>query len=397
LTQPKADKGPSSRQTPFVRIAVFLPLALLAVLSFPFIVSDLDLTLHKPFYDAATNSWPSGEAPIWRFFYTVGPIPAILLGVASIFTLLLGIGNPKLAKYRRVSAYFFFVLLIGSGLITNAILKDQWGRPRPKQITAFDGTEKFERLLHYEPESTGKSFPCGHATVGFFFLAFVPILTGRRRWWLLIFSLLFGTLIGIARITQGGHFTSDVIWAAAVMWFTSLAFYKLFKLDQSLWWHPRPGAKATPRWVPWVSAPLVILLVGLAGTIWPYDKELRATPQNLPEELTLETLLLDFNGEDIIEIVPGEAFTITCFTDGHRAPKSRLRPSSTFTQNPPTVTVDFKRQGFFTELNVRTVVTVPPEMQLTVEGTDELTRIIIPQEGLTPTLELSPQTKILRR
>ena len=206
------------------RITVFLPLALLAVLSIPFVVSDLDLTIHRPFYDVATHSWPIGEAPIWRFFYTIGPLPAIILGIVSVFTLLLGLGNPSLAKYRKISAYFFFVLLVGSGLITNALLKDQWGRPRPKQITAFDGTEKFERLLHYEPESTGKSFPCGHATVGYFFFVFVPLLTGRRRWLAFLATLLFGTLIGIARIAQGGHFTSDVIWAAAVMWFTSIGF-----------------------------------------------------------------------------------------------------------------------------------------------------------------------------
>lgn len=377
-----------------MRAAVLLPLALLAVLSLPFVVSDLDLTLHTPFYDAATQSWPTGEAPLWKFFYTIGPIPAIVLGLVAVFTLLLGLGNPGLAKYRKLSAYFFFVLLIGSGLITNAILKDHWGRPRPKQITAFDGTEKFERLLHYEPESSGKSFPCGHATVGYFFLAFVPLLAGRRRWWVLVLSLVFGTLIGAARVAQGGHFTSDVIWAAAVMWFTALAFYKLFRLDHSVWWQARAGAKAPPGWLPWVSAPLVLILVGLAGTIWPYDKEIGATPDDLP---TLGALHLDFNGEDIIEILPGEAFTITCFTDGHRAPKSRLRPTSTFTAEPPTVTLDFQRQGFFTELNVHTVITVPEKMELTVEGNEKLTRIILPKEGPSPRLELSPETKILRR
>ncbi|MGJ8723615.1 MAG: phosphatase PAP2 family protein [Roseibacillus sp.] len=376
------------------RIAVYLPLALLAVLSLPFVVSDLDLNIHTPFYESATKTWPTGEAPIWRFFYTVGPLPAILLGIVSIFVLLLGLGNPTLAKYRKLSAYFFFVLLIGSGLITNAILKDQWGRPRPKQIIAFDGTEKFERLLHYEPESTGKSFPCGHATVGYFFFAFVPLLTGRRRLLIFLISLLFGSLIGVARIAQGGHFTSDVIWAAAVMWFTSLAFYKLLKLDRSILWQPQEGAKTPPKWVPWVSAPLVLILVGLAASIWPYDKEIRATPKNLPP---LSELHLDFNGEDIIEIVPGKKFTITCFTEGHRAPKSRLYPTSTFSDSPPTITVDFRRTGFFSELNVRTVITVPAHMTLTLEGDEELTRVVLPKDGPSPTLELSDSTTILRR
>lgn len=365
------------------------------MLSVPFIVSDLDLTLHRPFYDADNRTWPVGEAPIWRFFYTFGPIPAILLGVVSIFTLLLGFGNPPLAKYRKLSSYFFFVLLIGSGLITNAILKDQWGRPRPKQITAFDGTEKFERLLHYEPESTGKSFPCGHATVGYFFLAFVPLLTGRRRWWLLAISLLFGTLIGIARITQGGHFTSDVIWAAAVMWFTSLLFYKLFKLDQSLWWQPKPGAKIPPKWLPWLSTPLVLAVVALATTIWPYDKTIGATPANLPTFAEGTQIHLDFNGEDIIEFQRGDKLTIQSFTDGHRAPKSRLRATSTYSASPPTITVDYRRQGFFSELNVRTVVTVPPGVEFSLEGDEELTRVIIPLDLKGIELDLADGTRVL--
>ena len=394
VTHVAADNPSSTRQTPRVRSAVYLPLAILAALSTPFIISDLDLTLQARFYDSTIKDWSIGEAPFWRFLYTVGPLPAILLGIISIFTLLLGLGNPVLAKLRKMSAYFLFVLLIGSGLITNVLLKEHWGRPRPKQVTAFDGTEKFERLLHYEPASTGKSFPSGHATVGYFFLAFVPILTGWRRWWLLVISLIFGTLIGIARITQGAHFTSDLLWAAAVMWFTSLAFYKLFKLDLSIWWSAQEGAKPPPRWIPWVSAPVVILILGLAGMIWPYNKEIRATPNNLPP---LESLTLDFQGEDVIEIVPGEKLTITCFADGHRAPKSKLQPTSSFSPSPPTITVGFKREGFFSELSVRTVVTVPKGIPLTLEGGDDLTCVILSHDTLQTNLKLSDGTQVLRR
>ncbi|WP_411844768.1 phosphatase PAP2 family protein [Roseibacillus persicicus] len=393
VTKVTADKWPQASQPLVVRAAIYLPIAILAALSLPFLFSDLDLALQEPFY-GGDNQWPVGDSPIWRFFYTIGPVPAILLGVVSIFTLMLGFGNQSLAKYRKLSAYFFFVLLIGAGLITNSILKDQWGRPRPKQVTAFDGTESFERLLHYEPESTGKSFPCGHATVGFYFLALVPLLKGRRRWWALILSLLLGLLIGIARMTQGGHFASDVIWAAAVMWFTSLLFYKLLRLDQSLYWQAKEGTKPLPKWVRWASAPVVVLILALVGTIWPYDKRLTATPDDLPP---LEELRLDFNGEDILEIVPGKEFSITSFTDGHRAPKSRLRASSTFSDGPPTIRVDYRREGFFSELNVRTVVTVPEGLSLTIVGSEELTRLVLPKEGIEPQLELSPETKVLKR
>ncbi|MBK1834041.1 phosphatase PAP2 family protein [Roseibacillus ishigakijimensis] len=353
----------------------------------------MDLVLHRPFY-GGEGEWPTGDRPFWRFFYTLAPIPAIAIGVVSLLVLLLGVGNPRLSRYRKLSAYFFAVLAVGAGLITNTLLKDQWGRPRPAQIVEFEGTEEFERLLHYDPTSEGKSFPCGHATVGFFFLALVPLLTGWRRWLALTFALVFGSLIGIARMAQGGHFASDVVWAAAVMWLTTLLFYKGLRLDRSLWWQAAPGAKRPPRWLPWVTTPLVIALVVLTTTIWPYDKKIRVKMSPIPP---LESLVIDFYGEGIIELESGEVFAITSFTDGHRAPKSKLRARGTFDPGSKVLRVDFEKTGFFSELNVRTVITLPPGMDLTLRAGEEVSDVILARELPEPSWQLAPQTQILRR
>lgn len=379
--------------------AVTLPLVLLAVLSLPFLFTDLDLRIQEPFYESATQDWPTGKTALWQFFYTIGPLPAIIVGLAAAITLILGIGNPRLARYRKLSCYLFAVLAVGAGLVTNTLLKDQWGRPRPKQVTEFAGSEDFERLLHYEPASEGKSFPCGHATVGFFFLAFVPILSGRRRWFALAIGLVLGLLIGMARITQGGHFTSDVLWAAAVMWFTSLAFYRLLKLDRSLYWAPAADAKAPPKWLPWISGIALTVLLVMGTTIWPYEKEFNLTPSNLVLASDLPyTLTLDYQGEDILEIKRGGELSIITRTDGHRAPKSKLRNGLTL--EGETITVTYERSGLFSELNVRTVVTLPDNLTLNIRGTEALTTLILPpQDQPSPVAELTlaPGTQIQYR
>lgn len=379
--------------------AVTLPLLILAVLSLPFLFTDLDLRIQEPFYEASTQDWPTGKTAFWQFFYTIGPLPAIITGLAAAITLILGIGNPRLARYRKLSCYLFAVLAVGAGLVTNTLLKDQWGRPRPKQVTEFAGSEDFERLLHYEPVSEGKSFPCGHATVGFFFLAFVPILSGWRRWLALAVALALGLLIGMARITQGGHFTSDVLWAAAVMWFTSLAFYRLLRLNRALFWTPPTDAKAPPKWLPWVSGVALVAILVLGTTIWPYEKEFDLTPSNVVIASNLPyTLTLDYQGEDILEVQRGAQLSIITRTDGHRAPKSKLRNGVTL--EGETITVTYERSGLFSELNVRTVVTLPENLTLNIRGTEALTTLILPPLGEpSPVVELmlAPRTEIQYR
>lgn len=385
-----------------MRAAITIPLLLLAILSIPFIVSDLDLTLERPFYNPETRQWEAGEATFWRALYIFGPIPAIALAIVSGIVFVLGLGTASLAKFRKLSAYFFAVLLVGSGLITNAILKDHWGRPRPSQITEFNGAEAFERLLHIDPSSDGKSFPCGHATVGFFFLALVPILRGRRRWAALAFSLLFGTLVGIARMTQGGHFASDVIWAAAVMWFTALLFYKFCQLDRGLLWIPHPESKAPPKWLAWGLSVALVVLIVLGTTIWPYDKTLRILRED--SELSTELaalsapeLILVFEGEDILELRDGPFLTITSNTDGHRAPKSKLRGAAT--REGESLVVSYERKGLFSELNVHTVITIPAGTRLNLTTSDALSTLILPKEMTfsVESLVLAPVTKTVER
>ncbi|OYW24720.1 MAG: hypothetical protein B7Z55_01380, partial [Planctomycetales bacterium 12-60-4] len=74
------------------------------------------------------------------------------------------------------------------------------------------------------------SFPSGHAAVAFYLMAPAFIVHGRRprlAKGLLLFGLLFGACMSATRVVQGGHFASDVIWSAGIVYFTCVGFAQL--------------------------------------------------------------------------------------------------------------------------------------------------------------------------
>ena len=118
-----------------------------------------------------------------------------------------------------------------AGFIRHTAFKDHWGRPRPKQVVEFGGHQQFRP--YYSPNffnqpEPSRSFPCGHCTMGYYFfaVAFVLRRMGSKIWEVVsyIFALLLGSALGLARMAQGGHSLSDVLWTALIMWLVAGAF-----------------------------------------------------------------------------------------------------------------------------------------------------------------------------
>lgn len=162
------------------------------------------------------------------FIYLYGVLPAqIVCGIAFI-SLVISPWVEKLKPFRKICLVLSLTLSIGAGLITHCILKECWGRPRPRQIVDFGGSQSFrayyQPLFNKAPEPS-KSFPSGHSTCGFYFFS-LYFLAKRHRFSFLakgffIFSLVLGCMLSAARVVQGGHFISDVFIAAIIMWLTA--------------------------------------------------------------------------------------------------------------------------------------------------------------------------------
>jgi len=129
------------------------------------------------------------------------------------------------SRQRRAALYLLLIMIIGPGLLVNTVFKEHWGRARPSQVEAFGGTKQFTRAaIPADQCEKNCSFVSGHASVGFFFLAFALVWPRRRVLWLAVGTGL-GLGIGLVRIMQGGHFFSDVVFCGIVVYLTARVLY----------------------------------------------------------------------------------------------------------------------------------------------------------------------------
>jgi lipid A 4'-phosphatase len=215
---------------------LWIPLALLAVLTLIFRFTNLDLYLAGLFFNAKSpnSPWPLGNTEPWLWLYRYGIYPAWILGMGGLAVWLLSFSWKKLQPIRREGLFLALMLIIGPGILVNGLCKPYCGRPRPILTKPFGGEKDFLLVLSMGNNVKGdcNSFPSGHATTGFYLMAPAFVLYRRRPGWaaaFLLFGLAAGFTMGIARMAAGGHFASDVIWAGGIVYFTGLTLAGIFK------------------------------------------------------------------------------------------------------------------------------------------------------------------------
>jgi membrane-associated PAP2 superfamily phosphatase len=194
----------------------------------------LDLALSAPFYTAQqTPAWYLKDALPWAWLYTYGELPAFIMAAGAFLVLLGSLCHVAWRQYRRACLLLVLAVALGPGLLVNGLLQPLWGRPRPRHIEQFAGTQAYRPWWQPGGPGAGKSFPSGHAAMGYVLLAGAVLVSGGRRVWIgrlaLGGALAYGTLVGLARVAQGGHFASDVVWSGLLMYLTVLALQKGLK------------------------------------------------------------------------------------------------------------------------------------------------------------------------
>lgn len=216
----------------YVRDMAF-PVVFLVVATLAITVTGTDVELSSLFYIG--GKWPVGDQQPWHLLYLLDRGPAIALGLCGLAAAVTGALYKQRRSWIKPGLFLVILLTLGPGLIVNSVLKEYWGRPRPREIMQFGGTKQFLHPWQKGIAHKGRSFPSGHASAAFYLTA--PFFVFRRSkprvaaWWL-IGGLLFGGLMSMARITQGGHFLSDNLWAWGVVHLTAVALYYLLKLDR---------------------------------------------------------------------------------------------------------------------------------------------------------------------
>jgi lipid A 4'-phosphatase len=240
------------------RWAIIAYAALFAVAAALFsIAPGIDLWAGGLFYRAGGGFFLGDWGPI-RAIYALVPhlTEAMIIGVPALFLLGLLRHRTIWRIDARAAVFLLLALALGPGLLVNTLLKDHWGRARPSQVTEFGGTQHFTpALLPADQCARNCSFPAGHPAIGFSLVSFAFLLHAPRRRRLAIGSAVAaGAVIGAARMAQGGHFLSDVVFAGLLVVATSWLLHEALLVRDGLGRLARLiGATQPPRWLTFVA------------------------------------------------------------------------------------------------------------------------------------------------
>ncbi len=188
--------------------------SILLFLFFP----GLDLTVSGWFWRQG-EGWFLGREPLLEFVRK--GLPVVMAGVLIFLTLVWGAGKALKQRFLGVSGwvltYLYASLIVGPGILVNAVFKDHWGRARPSQILEFGGDALFTPPWMVAGQCAENcSFMSGHGALGFWAVAVAFLAQPPWRGRAVLAALLFGAGVGAVRVIQGGHFLSDVVYAAAL-------------------------------------------------------------------------------------------------------------------------------------------------------------------------------------
>lgn len=375
-----------------------LPLLILAIGTLLFRLTNLDLNLQSLYY-STISGWAFNNSPLAMFIYHYSNIPALILSIGALVGYVFSYSKERLLPYRKIFIFLVLAMVLGPGILVNSILKDNWGRPRPRELVQFGGEHAYEAPLTIDPTSPGKSFPCGHATMGFYFFALALVLRKHKRKLAnltLLAAILWGSVIGWIRMGQGGHFASDVLWAGTLVYLSSYLLYRAFALHRNLFYIPSETSRQRKLkpWQKMLLALLGVLIIVGAMLATPYSAKQEFNISNELGASNRQSLIIDFDNA-IVQVTLSDNSKLDYRANGFGFPGSKLKNDHNYDNN--SFTLSQHRSGFFTELVCEANVAVDTVMVTkthlsTREGELQLS---LPA-SFADTLYVSPRTKLVK-
>jgi membrane-associated PAP2 superfamily phosphatase len=177
---------------------------------------------------------PACDLAVSRFFYvpgagfTAGQNAAVeglrkagrmvewAFGIATLLPLALKVLLPyrKLLLAPRATLFVLATFALGPWLLVNGVLKEFWGRARPRALLEFGGQSTFSPAWWISDQCDRNcSFVSGEAASAFCMVALVFLVRREQRAAVACVSLAFAATVSLTRIAEGGHFLSDVLIA----------------------------------------------------------------------------------------------------------------------------------------------------------------------------------------
>lgn len=168
-------------------------------------------------------------------YYSIPILTKIFVAICLGAMIYIGIRDRSIKKMFLSGAFFLFIsALIGPGLIVNSVMKENFGRARPSQITTFNGEKDFSKAFEFSQQCDHNcSFSSGHAAMGYYFTAIAYLFGGACFSLAYLSGLAFGTAVGLSRILMGGHFASDVLVSCFIVLFINHLIFMLWQILKS--------------------------------------------------------------------------------------------------------------------------------------------------------------------
>jgi len=153
-------------------------------------------------------------------------LPTVLaIAIVLVLVVKLVLPRRRMLIPGRAVLLLLSTLALGPGLLANVILKDNWSRPRPIDVTEFQGEDHF--VPWWDPRGDcpkNCSFIAGEPSGAFWTLAVAAVTP--PPWQALAYgaALLFGAGVGLVRLAGGGHFASDIVFSGV---FTFLVIWAM--------------------------------------------------------------------------------------------------------------------------------------------------------------------------
>jgi len=251
-----------SRTTLIVALAIGFAVGLICAVD-----PQLDLDIAGISFDSSRHLF-GVNAQLWvqhtreaaRIAITLLVLPAFLaIALKLIFP-----RRPMLIE-ARAAIFLIATLALGPGILTNLLLKEHWGRPRPIDLQEFGGDYRFKPWWDPRGDCPNNcSFIAGEPSGAFWTLAPAALAPPPLEPLAYGTALAFGVGVGALRIAAGAHFFSDVVFAGVL---TYLLIWTLHGLIYR-WPSTRIDEKALEgrlaRIGEWLGASVTTLFNGVA-------------------------------------------------------------------------------------------------------------------------------------
>lgn len=210
---------------PFLAVISYIVIVSLFFLAFP----RVDIWISGMFFSPEDGFWAKND-PFLRKVRHLGPFLVQVIAVCAVAVLVLKLLLPGRAPILPLRQPIFLVstLILGPGILVNAILKDNWGRPRPRSVEEFGGDLPFQPVWKITDFCERNcSFTSGEGAAGIWLVSMAFVVPASWRKAVLAFVLPLCLILSINRVAFGGHFFSDTMLSWGLTFLVVLSVYWL--------------------------------------------------------------------------------------------------------------------------------------------------------------------------